>query len=82
MGLVEFLAPGYFTVGSRVRGLEGDASEADERMKESVLMIVHPPFRIFNISYLDPLNDNTVHTSMYFHLLTNESDFLTLSSRK
>ena len=30
MGLVEFLAAGYFTVGSLVRGSEGDASEADE----------------------------------------------------
>ena len=30
MGLVEFLAAGYFTVGSRVRGSEGEASDADE----------------------------------------------------
>ena len=45
-------------------------------------LIIHPPFRILNSSDLDPINDNTVRTSMYFHLLTNESDFLTLSSRK
>jgi len=30
MGLVEFLAAGYFTVGSSVRGSEGEASDADE----------------------------------------------------
>jgi len=50
--------------------------------KELVLMIIHPPFRILNSSDLDPINDNTVRTSMYLHLLTNESDFLTLSSRR